>query len=301
MAQCPVYRFDDFLADPGTWRLTRSGQEIHVEPVVLRLLIYLIEHRGRLVPRQELMDTVWGDTVISDSALTKAVGRLRQALGDESAAPRYLETVHSQGYRFIAEVEEVEQAEHSASKSGRRAWYVGGALVVLALAVLLWTQPLWDEKSPSYDIHSLAVLPLSNLTGDPAQDYYVAGLQDILITELSRIPGLRVTSRQSTRRYLGSRLTMTEIADELGVDALVEGSLLRAGDNIEVSIQLIDGHSDQHVWAERYGREPPYVFDLVSEIASAIGTELNAGALPPGPGAQGHAMISPIDPRAIDA
>jgi DNA-binding winged helix-turn-helix (wHTH) protein/TolB-like protein len=301
MAQRPVYRFDDFLADPETWRLTRSGQEIHVEPVVLRLLIYLIEHRGRLVTRQELMDTVWGNTVISDSALTKAVGRLRQALGDESAAPRYLETVHSQGYRFMAEVEEVEQPDRAVRSSGRRAWHVGAALVVLALVVLSWNQAPWRDDLRDYDIRSLAVLPLSNLTGDPEQDYYVDGLQDILITELSRIPGLRVTSRQSTRRYRDSRLTMTEIAGELGVDALVGGSLLRTGDSLEMSIQLIHGRSDAHLWAERYARETPYVFDLISEMANAIGAELGAIPASAESGAPAHEQISPIDPRAVDA
>ena len=101
-----IYRFADFLVDPETWKLSKNGDEVHVEPTVLKLLIHLISHRDRLVTRQELMDTVWGDTVISESALSKAVARLRKALEDDSAAPSYLETVHSQGYRFIAEVEE---------------------------------------------------------------------------------------------------------------------------------------------------------------------------------------------------
>jgi DNA-binding winged helix-turn-helix (wHTH) protein len=95
MIQHPVYRFDDFVVDPEAWRLTRGGQEIHLKPVVLKLLIYLIANRGRLVTREELMDTVWGDTVISESALTKAAARLRKALGDDSATHRYLETVRS--------------------------------------------------------------------------------------------------------------------------------------------------------------------------------------------------------------
>ena len=301
MAQRPVYRFDDFLADPGTWRLTRSGQEIHVEPVVLRLLIYLIEHRGRLVPRQELMDTVWGDTVISDSALTKAVGRLRQALADGSAAPRYLETVHSQGYRFIAEVEEVEQAEGPERSSRRRAWYAGAALVVFVLAVLLWSVAPWHDDAPDYDIHSLAVLPLSNLTGDPDQDYYVDGLQDLLITELSQLPGLRITSRQSTLRYRDSELQMADIAGELGVDALVEGSLLREGNKIELTVQLIDGRSDEHLWAERYTRETRDVFSLISDMALAIGAEITGGTGSPETEGRSHARMGPIDPLAVDA
>jgi DNA-binding winged helix-turn-helix (wHTH) protein len=126
MNQQPVYRFDGFVVDPEAWRLSRAGQEVHLDPVVLKLLIYLIANNDRLVTRQELMDTVWGDTVISESALTKAVARLRKALGDDSATHRYLETVRSQGYRFVASVEEE-------------------------------------------GVHSLAVLPLKNLTGDPEQ------------------------------------------------------------------------------------------------------------------------------------
>ena len=309
MAQRPVYRFDEFLADPETWRLSRDGQEIHVEPVVLKLLIYLVAHRGRLVTRQELMDTVWGDTVISDSALTKAVGRLRHALGDGSAAPRYVETVHSQGYRFIGDVEEVEQAEGEGSRkskptptAGRRNLVLGAvAIVVLILLIVDWaSSPRQDV--PGFDaVRSLAVLPLRNLTGESEQDYYVDGLQELLITELSKLPGLRVTSRQSTHRYRGSQLSAAEIARELGVDALVEGSLLRDADRIEVTLQLIDGRSDEHLWAERYTRETPYVFSLIAEMADAIGTEIGVAQARPEVDGLNEGYLDPVDPRAVDA
>ncbi|MGB5485830.1 MAG: transcriptional regulator, partial [Lysobacterales bacterium] len=101
------YRFDDFLVNPEAWKLYRDGQVIHLEPTVLKLLVFLIRNRDRLVTREELMDTVWGDTVVSESALSKAVARLRKALDDDPGAPRYIETVHSRGYRFVAEVQEV--------------------------------------------------------------------------------------------------------------------------------------------------------------------------------------------------
>lgn len=258
MSQQPVYRFDDFVVDPEAWRLTRAGQEIHLDPIVLKLLIYLIANKGRLVTRQELMDTVWGDTVISESALTKAVARLRKALGDDAATHRYLETVHAQGYRFIAAVE---------------------------------------EKS----IRSLAVLPLNNLTGDPEQDYFADGLHDLLITELYRLPGLGITSRQSTIRYRNSDLPITDIAAELGVDGLVEGSLLRKEGTIELTVQLIDGRNDKHLWAERFTGETPATLSIIADMAGAIGVEIGVTPMSPDPKGPARRRVAPVDPRAIDA
>jgi TolB-like protein/DNA-binding winged helix-turn-helix (wHTH) protein len=303
-----VYHFDDFLADPKTWRLSRDGQEIHLEPVVLKLLIYLIENRERLVTRQELMDTVWGDTVISESALTKAVARLRKALGDDSATHRYLETVHSRGYRFVADVEEIESLNQPAMPPGktraataRRAMMVGAAvIVVLIILAVSWFRAPPHGTSQEQVIRSLAVLPLNNLTGDPEQNYYVDGLQDILITELSQIRGLRVTSRQSTIRYRNSELPTTDIAGELGVDAIVEGSLLREGNRIEVTVRLIDGRSEEHLWVERYSRETPHVFKLISEVANAIDAEVTT-KMPQEGDRLTHDRMGPVDSRAIDA
>lgn len=309
MDQHPVYRFDDFLADPETFRLSRDGQEVHLEPVVLKLLFYLVARRGRLVTRQELMDTVWGDTVISESALTKAAARLRKALDDHSAEPRYLETVHSQGYRFIANVEEVARSTDRASSPGSpalrsvRPGLVAGAAAVLALVLvaMLWTTDREEDTLQADIIRSIAVLPLDNLTGDAGQAYYVDGLQDILITELSQIPGLRVTSRQSTLRYRDTQLPTAEIAGQLGVDALVEGSLLREGSNIELTVQLIDGRSDEHIWAARYARETRDVFNLLSDVAHSIAAQANPAAVPRDDSVHGRDRDALVDARAIDA
>ena len=308
MNRQPVYRFDDFVVDPETWRLSRGGQEIHLKPGVLELLIYLIANRGRLVTRQELMDTVWGDTVISESAITKAVARLRKALGDDSATHCYLETVRSRGYRFVADVEEVERPHQPGPSPGkghvtvvRRALLAGAAAVLALVMVAVFWPGTRQHEPPGEDvIRSVAVLPLKNLTGDPEQDYYVNGLQDILITELSQIRGLRVTSRQSTIRYRNSELPTTEIARELGVDAIVEGSLLRAGNRIEVTVQLIDGRSDEYLWAERYTRETPHVLNLISEVANSIDAEITT-KVPQESDRLTHDRIGPVDSRAIDA
>jgi TolB-like protein/DNA-binding winged helix-turn-helix (wHTH) protein/tetratricopeptide (TPR) repeat protein len=308
MGQQPVYRFDDFLLDPSNWSLSRDGREVHLEPVVLKLLIFLIANRDRLVTRQELMDTVWGDTVISESALSKAAARLRKALGDDSVTHRYLETVHSQGYRFVAEVEELERPDRPGeptgnvrAATGRRALLAAAAIVVLVILAVSWFGVPREETRQAAVIRSLAVLPLNNLTGDAGQDYYVDGLQELLVTELSQIPGLRVTSRQSTIRYRNSQLSTAEIAGELGVDALVEGSLMREGNNIELTVQLIHGTSDKHLWAARYARETTQVFSLISDIARAIGAETGTAGGLQGIESPVRDRTFPVDPRAVDA
>jgi TolB-like protein len=258
MNRRPAYRFDDFVVDPEAWRLTRCGTEIHLDPVVLKLLIYLISNKGRLVTRDELMDTVWGDTVISESALTKAVARLRKALGDNAATHRYLETVRSQGYRFIAMVEED-------------------------------------------GFGSIAVLPLKNLTGDSDQEYYADGLHDLLITELYKLPGLQVTSRQSTIRYRNSSLSINDIAAELGVDALVEGSLLRKNGEVEVTVQVIDGRVDKHLWAERFAGGTSGILKMIADMARAIGFKIGAAPVPPEPELLARDPAAPMEPRAVEA
>ena len=148
MDQHPVYRFDEFVVDPDAWQLSRDGQEVHLDPVVLKLLIYLIANQGRLVTRQELMDTVWGDTVISESALTKAVARLRKALGDDSATHRYLETVRSRGYRFVAVVEEIESPnQHNHSPGKGHATIVRRALWRVPPQYSRWLS--WPSSGPA--------------------------------------------------------------------------------------------------------------------------------------------------------
>lgn len=297
------------MVDPVDWRLSRNGREVHLEPRVLKLLVYLMKNRDRLVTRDELMQSVWGDTVISEAALSKAVGRLRKALGDNASAPQYLETVHSLGYRFLAHVDEIELSDHpehspkdARPKVSRRTMFAAVfAALSLILLALLW--PKAPEQAPlrAGTVNSLAVLPLANLTGTPEKEYFVDGLQEVLITELSRIGGLRVTSRQSTMRYKRSELPLTQIAAELGVDALVEGSALQVGDRLEITVQLIDGHTDEHLWAQRYERDTRHVFDLLKDVATTISAEISPTRVETTPESLLIGQIGPIDPEASQA
>ena len=301
------YRFDDFLVKPEAWNLYRNEQVIHLEPTVLKLLVFLIENRDRLVTREELMDSVWSGSVVSESALSKAVARLRKALDDHSAAPRYIETVHSRGYRFVADVEETQLDPGSrlpSSRYGRGAVTAAVFAGLLLILLLLFGRAVFDPgKEPAAGqeagrIESLAVLPLNNLSGSPGQDYFVEGLQDVLITELSKISGLRVISRQSTMRFGGSEWSLPEIADELGVDALVEGSVMLVGERVQVTAQLIHGQTDSHIWAQTYERDNRDILGLLSEVADTISTEIESTLQPR---ATGPVAIGPVDPVASEA
>jgi TolB-like protein/DNA-binding winged helix-turn-helix (wHTH) protein len=294
-----TYRFDDFLVDLEAWQLLRSGQPVHLEPVILKLLVYLIEHRDRLVSKQELMDTVWGQTVVSESALSKAVARLRKALGDDAAHPAYIETAYALGYRFIGAVRAAEPPA-----MGKR-WRVAAAVAiagVLGITLAFFSFPpagQAPDPQPAAQISSMAVLPLENLAGDPELDYFVDGLQDVLITDLSKISGLKIISRQSTVRYRDSDKTAPDIARELNVDALVEGSALLHGDRVKVTMQLIDGATDEHLWAETYDRDLGAVLPMLSEIAWTISHEIQ-GALTSQAGSDPFST-RPIDPSASEA
>lgn len=308
VSQRRVYRFGDFAVDPCAWQLFHSGQEVHVEPTVLRLLVFLIENRERLVAKDELLDTVWGETLVSESALTKAVARLRKALGDDSARPEYIETVHSLGYRFVAEVQETGQPVEMPipdTKVQRGIFVIMALLVCLVLAVglfhqqlyRLWTQVFGAEELQA--VTSLAVLPLKNLTGDSEQDYFVDGLHELLITELSKIDGLAVTSRQSMMHYRGSDKQVPEIGQELSVDALVEGGVLRMGDQVRVSVQLIHAQSDQHLWAEIYDHDLQDVFTLLGEVVVSVADEIEMTLMPDH--RKRLESLAPLNPLVNDA
>jgi len=289
VSQLREYRFGDFVVDLKGWQLVHSGQAVHLEPTVLKLLVFLIENRDRLVVKRELLDKVWGKTIVSESALTKAIARLRKALGDDPSRPQYIETVHALGYRFVAKVQDIESVLEkkpfpvTARRGAFAAMFFAAAAVIVVWLLGSELSDLWTRIAGTEELQqitSLAVLPLDNLSGDPEQDYFVEGLHEALITDLSKISGLRVISRQSTMRYKTSNKLAPEIAQELNVDVLVEGSVLQVGERVRVSAQLIHGHTDEHMWAETYDRDLRDVFVLLSEVARTISGEIEITLMP---------------------
>ena len=286
-------RFDRFRFDPDTGRLWAGAQEVRLTPKSAAVMTLLVAHAGEPVTKENLFASVWPDTAVSDDALTTCIAELRRALEDDARQPRFIETRHRRGYRFAAPLSPVEEdaaptpdqpaagavsapAPASPARPGQRRarWILGvaaGALVVLLIA----SCPRFGAApAPASPIRSLAVLPLANLTGDPAQEYFSDGMTDALITNLASLSALRVISRQSVMRYKGSTKPLPEIARELGVEGVVEGSVVRSGGRVRITAQLVHAPTDRHLWARSYERRMEDVLALQGELSRAIAEEV---------------------------
>ncbi len=299
-------RFGVFEVDLRSGELRRNGVKIRLQEQPFQVLAALLEHPGQVVTREELRGRLWpADTFVDfDHSLNAAVKRLREALGDSADSPRFVETLPRHGYRLIAPLERLEAASAAPALGGRRpfirhaAWALAAALaLVLGLAASGAWRGLVGRVRP-VRIRALAVLPLQNLSGNPEQDYFVDGMTEALLTELGKVPSLRVVSRQSVMQYKGTSKTVPQIARELDVDALVEGSALRSGSRIRVSVQLILAVPERHLWAESYERDLTDVIALQREVAGAIVGEI-AGTV----AVQDKASVAPrpVDPAAYEA
>jgi len=279
-------RFGEFTADLEAQDLFRNGSRVRLQGQPFEILAVLLERPGRVVTREELRRRLWpSDTFVDfEHGLNAAVNRLREAFGDSAEEPRYIETIPRRGYRFIAPLDG--RPSVSARRRASKWAAIGGvaAMALLALLVALnlrgWRDLLLGRVS-SPRIESLAVLPLENLSGDPQQEYFADGMTETLIAELSKISGLKVISRTSVMHYKGgARKPLPQIARELGVDGVVEGTVTREGEQVRISVQLIHGSTDQHLWAENYQRELRGILVLQSEVARAIAGRIQAKLTP---------------------
>jgi TolB-like protein/DNA-binding winged helix-turn-helix (wHTH) protein/Tfp pilus assembly protein PilF len=243
----------------------------------VQILMALLERPGQEVSREELRDRLWPPGVFVDfeNGLNAAINRLREALGDSADNPRYVETRPRHGYRFVAPVEELpsESALRPESTPSRRRRAV--VAIVLAAVLLMGTGVLaWRLRVPGGTVRAIVVLPLANLSGNPAEDYFVDGITEELTTQLAKIGTLRVISRTSAAHYRGSDKPLPTIARELGVDAVLEGSVVRTGGRVRVTAQLIDAARDAHLWAETFERDASDVLRLQEDLARSIVAEI---------------------------
>jgi TolB-like protein/DNA-binding winged helix-turn-helix (wHTH) protein/Flp pilus assembly protein TadD len=306
-----VVRFGTYEVSFQSGEVRKAGLRIRVQQQPMKLLELLLEHPGEVVTRDELRSRVWPNESFGDfdQALNIAIGKLRSALGDSAENPRFIETLPKRGYRFIADVSVLDtdallrrpesvaagtpptesgqtlQGARLAVAPKRQQWPTRGVIIALALVTIVslsilfvW---LFRSRGPApQGIRSLAVLPLENLSGDAAQNYFADGMTDELITDLAQISALRVISRTSVMAYKGARKPLPQIARELNVDAVVEGTVLRSGDQVRITAQLIEAATDKHLWSQSYEGGLRDTLALQNRVASAIADQIRINLTP---------------------
>lgn len=315
-----VLRFDNFELDLRAAELRKNGIKLRLQGQPIQVLAKLLNCAGDLVTREEFRAQIWpAETFVDfDHGLHNAISRIREVLGDSAETPRYIETLPRRGYRFIGSLENAVIPEPSlaaqkdpasdtlvATASTRprttsRATLIAALVAIVVVAAALIVVPALSHRSDAVPlVRSIAVLPLDNFSGDPAQEYFVDGMTDELITDLAKIGALRVISRTSVMRYKGTKKGLPEIARELNVDGIIEGSVVRSGQRVRITAQLLYGPTDKHLWAETYERDLGDVLSLQSEVAQAIAQQVRAQITP-----QQQASLRsarPVNPRAYDA
>jgi TolB-like protein len=250
-----IFDFGDCEIDIERREFRRAGTAVHVEPQVFDLLVHLVQNRDRVVGKDDLIASVWSGRIVSDSTITSRVNSARKAIGDNGDDQRLIRTVPRKGFRFVGAVR--------ARPTDEAAAHPAGAAPDVA-----------REQSrpalPPSDRPAIAVLPFTNMTGDPDQEYFSDGISEDIITALSRLRWFLVIARNSSFIYKGRSVHMKEIAEELGVGYVLEGSVRKVGDRLRITAQLNDVATGSHIWAERYDRDLADVFAVQDEITEAI-------------------------------
>ena len=296
-----IYKFGDLCLDTAKRRLTRDQIPLKLPNLSYKLLEVLVSSSPNLVSQEELITRVWGEKrVISSENLSQRVALLRQSLGDDSQNPAFVETVYGQGFRLIPEVEIIEAtilSEPPDSRVGvnnkanqrRRGLVLAVALIAIVGTVYFFVRPLGEQyqRTATQVQHerrsSIAVLPFANLTPDPDYAFFAAGLHDEVLNHLSKLQNLAVISRTSMLRYAETEKSIPEIAKELDVENIIEGSVRYSNNRVRVSIQLVHGASDEQLWSKTYDHALGEIFAnslekefaIESDIAKNVARELN--------------------------
>jgi TolB-like protein/DNA-binding winged helix-turn-helix (wHTH) protein len=252
-----LFRFESFELDRHALELRRGGVKIKLEGQPLRILAMLVERPGELVTREELRKQLWpGNTIVDfEHSINAAMKRLREALGDSAETPRFIQTLPRRGYRFMQPVNPVALAVVPQPRTRRYAWQAGALALAVVFVGLFAVDGfglrarLLNSGDGKANI-ALAVLPLKNLSGDSSQDYYADGISEALITELGKIGRLQVLSFHTVSRYRQTQKPLPEIARELGVDAVLEGSVVRSGDRVRITAKLFQVAPERQLLSE---------------------------------------------------
>ncbi|HLM58780.1 MAG TPA: tetratricopeptide repeat protein [Pyrinomonadaceae bacterium] len=287
-----LYEFGPFCLDASERLLLRDGEPVPLEPKVFDTLVLLVQNGGHLLEKGELLNQVWPDAVVEEGSLTRNVSALRRALGDGENGLRYIETVPRRGYRFVAGVRELgdespdpPRGEHVGAlkaagglggRAGNGKWHKSGIVVtalglVIAASILAYAYLARGGKAA---INSVAVLPFANAGEDPNMEYLSDGIAENLINNLSQLPQLKVIARSSAFRYKGREVDPDEVAREVGVGAIVTGRIVQRGDDLQISVELVNTGDRTQMWGEQYHRRASDLQAVQAEISRAVAEKL---------------------------
>jgi TolB-like protein/DNA-binding winged helix-turn-helix (wHTH) protein/Flp pilus assembly protein TadD len=299
-----VYEFGPFRLDPKERKLLRGSEIVALTPRAFDTLLLLVRNSGHLLEKNELIRQLWPDSFVEEGNLSNNIFLLRKALGED---PQYIETIPKKGYRFVGAVRQPSNTKTLPSIDGpplqstyavpaqppgapleapiRRLTLTFAAisLAVLAIAAIAWRVSHGRRIAPPSgpQIRSLAVLPLTNLSGDTAQDYFSDGLTETLTNDLGKFSVLRVISRTSAMQYKGTKKAVPEIARDLNVDAVIEGTVLRSGNHVRITVNLIQAQPEKHLWAESYDAEAGDILNVQAAVAQSVAQEIKVTLTPP--------------------
>lgn len=320
LSQATVLGFGVFELDCRAGELHKSGVLVHLPPQPFKVLSLLASHPRQVVTREDIRRQIWGDETFVDfeQGLNHCIRQIRTVLGDDAETPRYIETLPRRGYRFIYPVtgacagtasSQREATAPARRREGRALPYkivaLASAVVVLIVAAVMalnvagLRNRLLGRSAGTPIFHSIAVLPFENLSHNPDEEYFAEGMTEELITTLGKISSLRVISRTSVMRYKGTRKPLPEIGRELNVDAVLEAAVLRSGNSVRITAQLIDATTDRHLWAQEYERDLGDALALQHEVAREIATQVKIKLTP-----QENTRLAqsrPLNPDAYEA
>ena len=280
------FRFADFEIDIARREVRRGGAVVHIEPQVFDLLVHLIRNRDRIVSKDELIEVIWQRRIVSEAALSSRISAARRVLGDSGNDQTLIRTMYKRGFRFVGELDAGVPERVVASDQDRSAAPADDAVKLVPSA----------EPLPLPDKPSIAVLPFQNMSRDPEQEYFADGLTEDIITGLSRQRWFFVIARNSSFTYKGAAVDVREVAAQLGVRYILEGSIRKADNRVRVTGQLIDASNGNHLWAEKYDRELADIFALQDDITSRV-----IGSVAPQILVAEAARVQRKPPQSVDA
>ncbi len=248
------YVFGEYALDPDRRELTRHAEAVAIGPQVFDLLLFLVQNRERVVSKDDLLDSVWGGRIVSESTLTSHINAVRKAIGDSGDEQRLIRTIARKGFRFVGDVREADASEGFAAPNARTAVSNEASAQVLSLP----------------DSPSIAALPFQNWSGDPEQEYFADGMVEDIITALSRNRWLFVIARNSSFTYKGRAVDVKQVGRELGVRYVLEGSVRKAANRVRITGQLVDATSGVHLWADRFEGPLDDIFELQDQVAMSV-------------------------------